>query len=324
MKPIVRVFSNFSLSDFEKEFVTAGITRRAPSARVVFNVSGRASFAIVLNATSGFHFAHGPNLRTLKVLMEPKVEGSVFHQFTRRHSIVFDKVLCHNADPKRQRELASPPMIPPHAVRAFHLESPPQKTKLVSAIGSKLTDLPLHRLRSEFLDSLESDDDIVEVFGKGRAFLEDKSDGLLPYMYSIAIENTVSDNYWTEKLSDCFLAWTVPIYVGDPSVAKVFPKGSIIHLDSDDLLGSWKRIVAGLSPQDYAGRFDSISRARAKVVDTYNLGEKCMDALMTLDASPRAFWRFSVLTTASDITTQAIIRLASIVRQILRGVRSSF
>ena len=45
---------------------------------------------------------------------------------------------------------------------------------------------------------------------------------LKDYMFSIVIENCKEDYYFTEKLIDCFLSGTVPIYYGCPSIDKFF------------------------------------------------------------------------------------------------------
>ena len=48
-------------------------------------------------------------------------------------------------------------------------------------------------------------------------------------MFSIVIENCKSDYYFTEKLIDCFLTGTVPIFWGCPSIKNFFNvKGMII------------------------------------------------------------------------------------------------
>ncbi len=52
---------------------------------------------------------------------------------------------------------------------------------------------------------------------------------LSEYKFNIAFENTDIDGYITEKLMDCFLAGTVPIYYGSSKNLSPFPKAAIIH-----------------------------------------------------------------------------------------------
>ena len=52
--------------------------------------------------------------------------------------------------------------------------------------------------------------------------------GLKDYMFSIVIENCKEDYYFTEKLIDCFLTGTIPIYYGCPSISKFFNEKGIL------------------------------------------------------------------------------------------------
>ena len=58
-----------------------------------------------------------------------------------------------------------------------------------------------------------------------------KWNGLEHYSYSIAIENCCMDNYFSEKFTDCILAWTIPIYYGCPNISSYFPKDCYYWLD---------------------------------------------------------------------------------------------
>ena len=87
------------------------------------------------------------------------------------------------------------------------------------------------------------------------------------HKFSIVCENTAHSGYTTEKLVEAFAAGCIPIYWGDPDVAKVFnPKAMInvsdfdsltalvdyVHkVDSDDAL--WQEMVAqpALADQQY-------------------------------------------------------------------------
>jgi alpha(1,3/1,4) fucosyltransferase len=59
-----------------------------------------------------------------------------------------------------------------------------------------------------------------------------KIDFLSNYKFNIAIENGSYPGYVTEKIMDAFAAGTVPIYFGDPLVAKDFNPTSFINLRS--------------------------------------------------------------------------------------------
>jgi hypothetical protein len=54
------------------------------------------------------------------------------------------------------------------------------------------------------------------------------------YKYSFAIENFHNEYYWSEKIADCFLAWTMPIYYGCEYINNFFPLEAMIRIDIND------------------------------------------------------------------------------------------
>ena len=52
-------------------------------------------------------------------------------------------------------------------------------------------------------------------------------------MFSIAIENGVYSNYYTEKIMDCFATGTVPVYMGSPDIGDMFNPNGIITIDEN-------------------------------------------------------------------------------------------
>lgn len=53
-------------------------------------------------------------------------------------------------------------------------------------------------------------------------------------MYSLVIENTSHHNYFTEKISDCMLMKTIPLYWGCSNIEKFYNPDGIIKIESDD------------------------------------------------------------------------------------------
>ena len=58
-----------------------------------------------------------------------------------------------------------------------------------------------------------------------------KADGMKDHMFSIVMENSSYDNYWTEKITDCFATGTIPVYWGSPSIGNHFNSDGIIMFD---------------------------------------------------------------------------------------------
>lgn len=87
-------------------------------------------------------------------------------------------------------------------------------------------------------DILNSDLDI-DIYGKNwnisdsryKGWIKDKVQGLKDYEYSVAIENSCEDYYLSEKLFDCFLNNTVPIYYGCKRAGEFYDSRSFIEFD---------------------------------------------------------------------------------------------
>ncbi len=128
------------------------------------------------------------------------------------------------------------------------------KTATASLIASARKDLKGHLLRHEIVAWLRENPAIdVDVMGRGYKPFDRKSDGLAPYRYSVVIENVREPSYFTEKLIDCLLCKTVPIYWGAPDIGEFFDtRGMLICESADDI----KTALARLTTVDY----DSMSR----------------------------------------------------------------
>jgi hypothetical protein len=61
----------------------------------------------------------------------------------------------------------------------------------------------------------------------------DKRDGLCDYRFHLVIENEQEDNYYTEKLTDCFATGTIPVYWGCDNVGDFFDSRGILKFTED-------------------------------------------------------------------------------------------
>jgi len=128
-----------------------------------------------------------------------------------------------------------------------------QKTKLVSAISSAKAFLPGHVTRLEFINSIK---DKVDLFGRGINEIPSKLDGLAEYAFSVAIENVYTDDYYfSEKIVDCFLTGTVPIYYGCPNIHKFFNMDGILTFTS---IAELHNILDSISLEKYQSMLPAI------------------------------------------------------------------
>jgi Glycosyltransferase family 10 (fucosyltransferase) C-term len=113
------------------------------------------------------------------------------------------------------------------------------KSKLLSIIASEKTATPGHKLRHAIVATYGGR--IDGLFGRAYQAIPYKADGLRDYMFTFAIENARYDYYFTEKLIDCFVTGTIPIYWGCPSIGRFFDVEGIIVIegieDIDRIIG---------------------------------------------------------------------------------------
>ncbi|MEM6506956.1 MAG: glycosyltransferase family 10, partial [Planctomycetota bacterium] len=84
------------------------------------------------------------------------------------------------------------------------------------------------------------------------------------------LENSISDDYWTEKLSDAYLGWALPLYVGCKNIDRYVPSESLVQLTGQPMEAAAQRIQqqlgAGLSGTQHA----ALAEARDAMLNRYN------------------------------------------------------
>lgn len=141
----------------------------------------------------------------------------------------------------------------------------------VSWVTSNATHKEGHKLRMAFKDYLMGQKFAFDLFGRGFNPIDDKFDGIFPYQYSIAIENYQCNDYWTEKIADCFLSWTIPIYWGAKNILSYFPARSIILIDPSDPQKALQIIRDAMEDGYYHQNLDALAEARDLVLNKYQL-----------------------------------------------------
>ncbi len=160
----------------------------------------------------------------------------------------------------------------------------PEKTKLFSAVTSNKRWTKGHRERLDFITKLQAHfKDKLDIFGPGQGinadpadpikfkYHENKWEALAGYKYSLAIENSSCPDYWTEKISDAYLADCHPIYFGCPNITDYFPAESLTIIDihkPDEAIRIIEEAIAG-------GAFEKSAKARKEakelVLEKYQL-----------------------------------------------------
>ena len=119
--------------------------------------------------------------------------------------------------------------LPPHG---YWIKEPRiyRKSKMISLISSNKRMGPGHDFRLNWVNKLK---DKVDVFGRGIRTIKEKEEAICDYRFSVVIENDQYETYWTEKILDCFVSGTIPIYHGAPDLANFFNMDGVIILNND-------------------------------------------------------------------------------------------
>lgn len=97
----------------------------------------------------------------------------------------------------------------------------------------------------------------IERWGRGYKSFESKKDALIPYCFSIAVENMKAENYFTSTLTDCFATKTVPIYCGAPNIGEFFDTDGMLCFNTKDEL---EVILSSLTSELYSKMLPTVEK----------------------------------------------------------------
>lgn len=180
-----------------------------------------------------------------------------------------------------RNDVQHPRVLQMHEVNTWHMgltyddavqELDIKKTKGISIVCSKLTTLPGHLQRFAFANQLKGHfKDRIDFFGTAFQPIADKWAALRDYKYSIAIENSRLPGYFTEKITECYLANCLPIYYGAPDIDEYFDKESFVVIDVNNMKESIETIEALLDADPYDGRYASILSSKKRYLSQYHI-----------------------------------------------------
>ena len=161
------------------------------------------------------------------------------------------------------------------------LEYPNKKKKISCVVSSK------HSRRLSFVQRLFSKECKIDLWGRGHAGAYNGKDfymgelnysgncklnGLLPYEYTVVLENSSQNNYWTEKLADAYLSWCFPIYWGCPNINEFFKEKSFKSISIDDP-NPHESIMELINSPLTENEFRLIKESREAILENYNIWE---------------------------------------------------
>jgi hypothetical protein len=217
--------------------------------------------------------ARCPNGFVWALMQEPYVRG--FTDWMIEGHEAFDRVYTNYSPSTDPKYITSHPALPWHVNRTFDELTTctmPEKKRLLSWIVGNSRELPGHIKRYAFLHSIQSGKSLdIDLFGRAVRCIDDKWDGLAEYRYSIAAENTLWTDYWTEKIADCFLSWTIPFYYGCTNIEEYFPADSFIRIDIEKPAEAFATINRELRASNWERRLPALEEARRRVLYEYQI-----------------------------------------------------
>lgn len=257
----------------------------------LYDISG----LIIVNQIDPVYFANSP---LSIVLHEPRATHPQVYSFIEEHSdkyhriYTFDKVLLQNAPSARLLLFGTSWINRGDAITA----STDFKAGISFICGSKKlivgqrlrhtiyrNQLELERRSGKTLSFWRSgkDEIIPRVSPRGNPILGTDSSAKWklhrPFQFSIIVENSRQDNYFTEKLLDCFLCKTVPIYWGCPNIGDFFSLDGIIVINGSDIdvLKQLERILRTCDSAKYESMSSAIKHNYQEAFKyAYNYSER--------------------------------------------------
>lgn len=104
------------------------------------------------------------------------------------------------------------------------------------------------------------------------------------FQFSIVIENSSQPNYFTEKLIDCLITKTIPIYYGCPNIDEYFDtKGWILleALDPTKRLEELYQKLQGISPDWYTQYESTIQKNYKTCIEKYRSMQQHIENAIT-------------------------------------------
>ena len=190
------------------------------------------SAPISIHIDDGLHMHTNPNTKNYGWLCESKTIIPLYYRWCKKNihflKKKFIKVFTHDVELASLDDIFQ---LTQCSAKSFleHGEIC-KKTKLVSMIASNKIRCNEHIYRQQVIEKYSSK---CDHFGRGFNEILDKKQGLSDYCFSIVVENATYPNMFTEKITDCFVTGTIPIYYGMNNIGDFFDKDGIIELTDD-------------------------------------------------------------------------------------------
>ncbi len=154
-----------------------------------------------------------------------------------------------------------------------------RKSKGISIISSSKGQCEMHRCRVALAWECKKKG-IADTYGTfdGSPWKPSIDQVFADYRYSIAIENSVTDYYFTEKILNCFAAQAIPIYVGAKKIGDFFNPDGIISIRVEQL-SEIDNVLRQCTKEEYENRLSAVLDNYERVKKYVNLGDILYDLI---------------------------------------------
>jgi hypothetical protein len=99
--------------------------------------------------------------------------------------------------------------------------------------------------------------------------------------FSLVIENSQQNNYFTEKICDCLITKTIPIYYGCPNISEFFDTTGWIIIENDCVIEFLQKLQI-LTPDYYMNHIDTVNKNFETVKKYIDYNENINRVLRTI------------------------------------------
>jgi hypothetical protein len=286
--PLVRVVRNYDYPPLFRQ--SPGNTGEWGSYSFTEEPVEEADFLVVLNHPTNDVSCKIRNGGCLMLMQEPPFERN---DYFKAYFNFFDRIVSHSSGYSNLNVLKDQAALPWHLDLDYDVlkanDSPDYSSKKdeVSWITSNINLFPTHQLRLNFIEVLKGSSLDFRLFGRGFQPIENKFDVLRSSKYTIAAENFVAENYWTEKLQDALLSWNIPFYYGCPNINNYLPINSIVHIDLERPEFSLDLILERVNSKYWDHNISSIAEARSLILDKLQFYPKIVSLLESMGSSEK-------------------------------------
>ncbi|MBD5448854.1 MAG: hypothetical protein HDR28_01590 [Lachnospiraceae bacterium] len=146
-----------------------------------------------------------------------------------------------------------------------------KKDRDLSILSSDKTMCELHRFRLELARTCKKEQ-LADTYGRfdGGDYVQSVDETLDRYRFSLIIENDVSDYYFSERLTSCLAAQTIPVYLGARKIGDFFNTDGMILLEKPDIEEA-KRRIRECTKETYEAKLPAVLDNYERVQEYVNM-----------------------------------------------------